>query len=182
MNEPSNFVNGSIEGCPKSPLNTPPFIPGICRLHHGDVIYLNSTQLLCIPTITCYIPPSRRYPFPWQWFIREDALYDSQSECLRPLQRSQPLRLHRGSCNHEVSIKPLYIRQTLITPPLPSPPLRALEKVLKSRSLVISRSTYPGSGTHCGHWLGDNASKWRHMANSIPGQLSSHMTVMQCVT
>ncbi len=30
MNEPSNFVNGSTEGCPKSPLNSPPFLPGIC--------------------------------------------------------------------------------------------------------------------------------------------------------
>lgn len=39
------------------------------------------------------------------------------------------------------------------------------------RSLVISRSTYPGSGTHTGHWLGDNASQWSHMAASIPGLL-----------
>lgn len=45
----------------------------------------------------------------------------------------------------------------------------ALQMMLKKRSLVISRSTYPGSGTHCGHWLGDNASQWPHMRQSIPG-------------
>ena len=46
---------------------------------------------------------------------------------------------------------------------------RALEKVLGKRSLVISRSTFPGSGGHGGHWLGDNESLFRHMANSITG-------------
>ena len=46
---------------------------------------------------------------------------------------------------------------------------RALEKVLGNRSLVISRSTFPGSGVFGGHWLGDNESKYRHMQNSITG-------------
>ncbi|XP_062507778.1 lysosomal alpha-glucosidase-like isoform X2 [Corticium candelabrum] len=35
MNEPSNFVQGSINGCPKSSLNDPPFLPGIV----GDKLY-----------------------------------------------------------------------------------------------------------------------------------------------
>jgi lysosomal alpha-glucosidase len=48
---------------------------------------------------------------------------------------------------------------------------RALETVLGKRSLVISRSTFPGSGVFGGHWLGDNESKYRHMQNSITGIL-----------
>lgn len=48
--------------------------------------------------------------------------------------------------------------------------LSALQNVLGTRSVVISRSTYPGSGAHTGHWLGDNASQWPHMASSIPGE------------
>ena len=51
-----------------------------------------------------------------------------------------------------------------------TPPHSALEKVIGKRSLVISRSTYPGSGQHGGHWLGDNQSLFRHMANSITGE------------
>ena len=27
MNEPSNFVNGSMEGCPNNTLEDPPFVP-----------------------------------------------------------------------------------------------------------------------------------------------------------
>ena len=46
----------------------------------------------------------------------------------------------------------------------------ALKNIIQKRGLVISRSTYPGSGTHCGHWLGDNASQWPHIRQSIPGQ------------
>lgn len=46
---------------------------------------------------------------------------------------------------------------------------KALEQVRKKRSVVISRSTYPGSGHHGGHWLGDNASNWKDLYYSIPG-------------
>lgn len=49
--------------------------------------------------------------------------------------------------------------------------MSALTTVLNKRSLVISRSTYPGSGAHGGHWLGDNASEWPDLAVSIPGLL-----------
>lgn len=41
--------------------------------------------------------------------------------------------------------------------------------MLGTRSLVISRSTFAGSGAHSGHWLGDNAAKWKHLAASVPG-------------
>ena len=35
---------------------------------------------------------------------------------------------------------------------------------------MLSRSTYAGSGTYAGHWLGDNISKWPDLARSIPGE------------
>ena len=53
--------------------------------------------------------------------------------------------------------------------------LRALEKVLGKRSLVISRSTFPGSGVYGGHWLGDNESRFRNMENSITGRERGEM-------
>ncbi|CAH1773121.1 unnamed protein product [Owenia fusiformis] len=43
------------------------------------------------------------------------------------------------------------------------------------RGLVISRSTYPGSGAHAGHWLGDNASKWKDLHESVIGMLEFNL-------
>lgn len=48
----------------------------------------------------------------------------------------------------------------------------ALEQQTGQRSLVISRSSFSGSGAHAGHWLGDNWSTFQYMALSIPGILS----------
>lgn len=38
------------------------------------------------------------------------------------------------------------------------------------RSMVLSRSTFPGSGKHIGHWLGDNDSQWAQLKESIIGK------------
>ena len=51
----------------------------------------------------------------------------------------------------------------------------ALESLYKKRTVVISRSTFPGSGTRCGHWLGDNASQWPHIRQSIPGKINNNV-------
>ena len=47
---------------------------------------------------------------------------------------------------------------------------RALEAVLSNRTLVLSRSTFAGSGKYAGHWLGDNHSEWPDLVRSIPGE------------
>ena len=46
----------------------------------------------------------------------------------------------------------------------------ALLQVTNERGLVISRSTYPSSGSMAGHWLGDNDSVWSHLHDSIIGE------------
>ncbi|KAK2727592.1 hypothetical protein QYM36_008166, partial [Artemia franciscana] len=52
---------------------------------------------------------------------------------------------------------------------------RAAEDATGSRSLVISRSTFPSSGKYAGHWLGDNASIWPDMHRSIIGMLEFNL-------
>uniref|UniRef100_UPI00358F0BC8 sucrase-isomaltase, intestinal-like n=1 Tax=Myxine glutinosa TaxID=7769 RepID=UPI00358F0BC8 len=43
------------------------------------------------------------------------------------------------------------------------------------RTMVISRSTAPGSGAYTGHWLGDNAATWNDLRWSIIGMLEFNL-------
>ena len=45
--------------------------------------------------------------------------------------------------------------------------LRGLRSKTSDRGLVVSRSTYPGSGQWGGHWAGENESDWPFMKSSI---------------
>ena len=49
---------------------------------------------------------------------------------------------------------------------------KALLKVTPGvRPFLLSRSTFPGSGKHMAHWLGDNYALWEYMKYSIQGVL-----------
>ncbi|KAL4238020.1 hypothetical protein ACF0H5_002731 [Mactra antiquata] len=52
----------------------------------------------------------------------------------------------------------------------------ALDTILgNKRSLVISRSTYPGTGVHSGHWMGDNNAQWIDTYYSVTGMLNFNL-------
>jgi alpha-glucosidase len=48
---------------------------------------------------------------------------------------------------------------------------KALQELLPGRPFLISRSTFPSSGSWSGHWLGDNFSLWKYMYFNIQGIL-----------
>ncbi|KAL5515500.1 hypothetical protein EMCRGX_G000674 [Ephydatia muelleri] len=118
MNEPSNFVDGSMDGCPISSFEVPPFVPKAIRSPLGQKV---TSGTLCMTA-------------------------------------NQYLSTH-------------YNLHSLYGLTEANSTMNALTATLNKRSLVISRSTYPGSGAHGGHWLGDNASEWPDLAISIPGIL-----------
>ncbi|XP_056622067.1 sucrase-isomaltase, intestinal [Triplophysa dalaica] len=56
----------------------------------------------------------------------------------------------------------------------------ATEKASKSvfgnkRSMVFTRSSFPGVGKYAGHWLGDNAANWNDIKWAIPGMLEFNL-------
>uniref|UniRef100_A0A2C9KG08 P-type domain-containing protein n=1 Tax=Biomphalaria glabrata TaxID=6526 RepID=A0A2C9KG08_BIOGL len=53
--------------------------------------------------------------------------------------------------------------------------LDAVREATGERGMVISRSTFPGSGQWVGHWLGDNVSQWKDMLSSIIGLLEFNL-------
>ena len=53
--------------------------------------------------------------------------------------------------------------------------LSAARATDNKRSIVISRSTFPTSGTYAGHWLGDNTSRWSHLKYNIIGMLEFNL-------
>ncbi|XP_063595395.1 maltase-glucoamylase-like [Penaeus indicus] len=55
------------------------------------------------------------------------------------------------------------------------PTLEALQAATGKRGIVVTRSTYPGSGRWAGHWLGDNRASWRHLRDSITGMLEFNL-------
>ncbi|KAM9318648.1 LOW QUALITY PROTEIN: sucrase-isomaltase, intestinal [Pholidichthys leucotaenia] len=49
---------------------------------------------------------------------------------------------------------------------------KALQHVFGSnRSLLLTRSSFPGVGKYSGHWLGDNGANWNDIKWAIPGML-----------
>ncbi|CAL8361168.1 unnamed protein product [Merluccius merluccius] len=49
---------------------------------------------------------------------------------------------------------------------------KALQRVFGgNRTLLLTRSSFPGVGKYSGHWLGDNAANWNDIKWAIPGML-----------
>jgi alpha-glucosidase (family GH31 glycosyl hydrolase) len=45
----------------------------------------------------------------------------------------------------------------------------------KNRTFTLSRSTFPGSGVHTQHWLGENHRTWEDLKYSIAGVMNFNM-------
>ncbi|CAF2829151.1 unnamed protein product [Rotaria sp. Silwood2] len=75
----------------------------------------------------------------------------------------------QGKIYHHYDVHSLYgWSETIAT----LPAARATEN---KRSIIISRSTFPTSGSFSGHWLGDNTADWSHLKHNIIGMLEFNL-------
>lgn len=51
----------------------------------------------------------------------------------------------------------------------------ALAQVQATRPFVLTRSSFPGTGVHAAHWLGDNHATWHDLWKSGPGVLNFNL-------
>ncbi|XP_019619834.1 PREDICTED: sucrase-isomaltase, intestinal-like [Branchiostoma belcheri] len=115
MNEPSNFLNGSLSGCATNTRNHPPYLPDI----KGSLLYEGT---LCMDAKQM-----------WGDHYDVHSLY-----------------------GHSMAIATR----------------NAMRSILPSkRGVVLTRSSFAGTGQFASHWLGDNKAAWEDMAWSIPGIL-----------
>ncbi|KAK8785926.1 hypothetical protein V5799_007710 [Amblyomma americanum] len=119
-NEPSNYANGSVNGCLQDNLNQPPYKPKTKGQHLFE-------RTLCMDAL--------------HWF--------------------------KGTKYRHYNVHNLYGKA------MSQATVNALTALSggRRRSLVMSRSTFVGSGRLVGHWLGDNASRWPDMAHSVVAML-----------
>ncbi|CAF3413409.1 unnamed protein product [Rotaria sp. Silwood1] len=75
----------------------------------------------------------------------------------------------QGKIYHHYDVHSLYGWSEIIAT---LPATRATEN---KRSIIISRSTFPTSGSFSGHWLGDNTADWSHLKYNIIGMLEFNL-------
>ena len=142
MNEASNFCTGQV--CQnKDPL--------ACPTHELE------TQTTCC--LVCHdVEPDNMYDYPPYAIGNDHGIGD-----ISPLNTKTitPSALHYGD-NLEYNVHNLHGLMEGITTN------DALVDITGGkRPFILSRSTFPGHGTHAAHWTGDNAATWNDLKASI---------------
>ena len=160
MNEVSNDLDGSVNGCPNSSLENPPYKPG-SRSFVCTVCVFVLCMCVCMYICMCYY---------WLCIALDGDHLQTRTLCMTAENTiSTQYNVHSLYGYSEARSTMKYYAMALSATWLYCLCCSALRMVLDKRSMVISRSTYPNSGMYGGHWLGDNESTWPDLYLSIPG-------------
>lgn len=154
MNEVANFCDGECAG-PLPPLG-PTFISSEVPLYetlpapHGSKI------------TTVYRNPKHA--------VNES--FDPDNPPYKPANGGNPLYSHTISLSAMQHLGMQYNVHSLYGHYEGMATRKAADKIFGKRSLIVSRSSFAGSGRHMSHWLGDNHSTWQDLHESIAGMIT----------
>lgn len=178
MNEPSNFLDGSTNGCPSNSLENPPYTPG--GKPHTQI----TQQTWTVTQYILYDCQDVKLCLLFYFLGVLGGLLRAKTVCATAQQKqSIHYNMHSlyGLMEAKASARsrPITYRHTTKIKCLKSAPhclfslcvlsSSALKRILAKRPFVISRSTFPSQGMYSGHWLGDNRSQWKDLYTSIAG-------------
>lgn len=98
--------------------------------------------------------------------------FDPNNPPYKPLNGGNPLYSHTISLSGMQQLGMQYNVHTLYGHYEGMATRKAADKIFGKRSLIVSRSSFPGSGRHMSHWLGDNHSTWQDLHESIAGVIT----------
>uniref|UniRef100_A0A671MMG6 alpha-glucosidase n=1 Tax=Sinocyclocheilus anshuiensis TaxID=1608454 RepID=A0A671MMG6_9TELE len=95
--------------------------------------------------------------------VKHDALWIDMNEVANFVQGSS-----KGCAENKLNYPPFTPRDHIICSSTPF-------SQSTNRSMVFTRSSFPGVGKYAGHWLGDNAANWNDIKWAIPGMLEFNL-------
>lgn len=144
----------------------------------GIWIDMNEVSDFCDGTclVTPPIPPVAPEPTPKKSSLQKShPKFNANYPPYKPVNGGNPLFSHTIDLSAMQHMGMQYNTHTLYGHYEGMATRRAADKILKKRSLIVSRSSFPGSGRHMSHWLGDNHSTWDDLHWSIAGVITMGM-------
>ncbi|XP_049848123.1 uncharacterized protein LOC126311211 [Schistocerca gregaria] len=96
----------------------------------------------------------------------------SAAPSFAPENGGEPMDAHTISLSAVQSLSTAYNVHNLYGHTEAAATYEAANRIYEKRTLIITRSSFVGTGRYAGHWLGDNHSTWKDLHYSISGSIT----------